>query len=258
MKLQDRQVKLVEIVRKKEKASVEELAVMLDASRETIRRDLTHLAMAGKIQKVHGGATIPRLLGEGPYQNRLSENVDAKTRIAQTAAGLFKPGETLLIDTGTTTLYFAEEVTRVPDLTIVTNSTEIARTVATARNGSQVFLLGGEFGANNSQTVGAMVTAQVRSFRAHHTILTIGALDRRTGAMDYDFQEAQVAQAMIAQSQKLTVLVDASKFGMLASFEVCPISSIHTLVCDVAPPEDIREKLKKSGGRLIICDQSDA
>ncbi len=253
MKVQKRQLKLVEIVRKKEKASVEELAQKLGASRETIRRDLAHLAKAGKIQKVHGGATIPRLLGEGPYQHRLSENVDAKTRIARAAVALFQPGETLFIDTGTTTLYFAEEITRVPGLTIVTNSTEIARTVAKAKNGSQVYLLGGEFRVDNSQTVGAMVTAQVRAFRAHHAVLTIGAIDRRTGAMDYDFQESVVAQTMIEQSQQLTVLADSSKFELLASFEVCPLSSIGTLVCDTAPPPAIREELEKSGGKLIVC-----
>lgn len=256
MKVQDRQRKLVDIVREKEKASVELLAETLGTSRETIRRDLTQLAKAGKIQKVHGGATIPRVLGEESYQHRLSKNAEAKIRIAQAAAKLFKPGETLFIDTGSTTLYFAEEIARISGLTIVTNSTEIARTIAKAKNGSRVFLLGGEFGAENSQTIGAMVTAQIRSFRAHHAVLTIGALDLRTGAMDFDFEEAQIAQTMIEQSQQLTVLVDGSKINTLASFEVCPLTKIHNLVCDTSPANEIRETLELAGGRVVLADRT--
>jgi len=256
MNIRERQGKLVDIVRKGEKVSVDVLAQMLDISRETIRRDLTQLAKAGKIQKVHGGATIPRLLGEGQYQHRLSENVDAKIKIAKAAASLFKPGETLLIDTGTTTLYFAEVIAKIPGLMIVTNSTKIARTIDKAKTGSRVFLLGGEFSAQNSQTVGAMVTAQIRSFRAHHAVLTIGALDRRTGAMDYDFEEAQIAQAMIEQSQRLTVLADSSKFDTLASFEVCPLTEIQNLVCDKSPASEIRETLELAGGRVVLVDRT--
>ena len=252
MKIRDRHNRLVDIVRKRGKASVEELARLLDASRETIRRDLTRLAKAGKIQKVHGGATIPRIMGEGSYQHRLSQNVEAKTRIAKAAADLVKPGETLFIDTGTTTLFFAEEIARISELMIVTNSTEIARTIAKEGNGSRVYLLGGEFSAENSQTIGAMVTAQIRSFRAHHAVLTIGALDRRTGAWDYNFEEAQVAQAMIEQSDKVTILADSSKFNSLASFEVCQISRIRNLVCEKRPPEDVAQALEAAGGTLVL------
>lgn len=252
MKVHDRQNKLIEIVRKKEKASVEDLAELLGASRETIRRDLTQLANSGKVQKIHGGATMPRILGEGPFQQRLSDNVDAKIEIAQTAASLFKPGETLMIDTGTTTLFFSEEIAKIAGLTVVTNSTEIARAIAKANNGSRVFLLGGEFTADNSQTFGTMVAAQIRSFRAHHAVLTIGAIDNRTGAMDYNIEEAHVAQAMIEQSAKLTVLADSSKFDGLASFEVCPIAEIDRLVTEARPPADICEALEISGGQLVL------
>lgn len=251
MKIHTRQSNLVEIVRKKGKASVEELAQLLGASRETIRRDLTQLAGTGDIQKVHGGATMPRVFGEGPFQQRLNENVDGKITVAQTAAKLFKSGETLFIDTGSTTLFFAEEVAKVAGLTVITNSTEIARTIAKANNGSRVFLLGGEYSVDNSQTVGTMVAAQIRSFRAHHTVLTVGALDTRTGAMDFNIEEAQVARTMIEQSEKLTVLSDCSKINTLASFEVCPLSKIDRLVCDARPADDICEALQAAGGHVI-------
>jgi DeoR family glycerol-3-phosphate regulon repressor len=256
MTIKKRRSKLIEIVRRREKVSVEELATMLEASRETIRRDLTHLSEIGKILKVHGGARMPHVMGEGSFKQRQSESIDAKMKIAQLAARLFHPGETLFVDTGSTTLFFAEAIanTNAKDLTFITNSTEIARTFATGDSANRTFLLGGEFSADNSQTIGAVATKQIRSFRAHHAILTIGALDARSGAMDYNIDEAQIARAMVEQSESVTVLVDSSKLGALASFEVCPLITIDRLVTDKAPPEGILKELQTAGINVIFTD----
>ncbi len=261
MKIKFRQQKIVEITRKQKTATVEGLAVLLDVSRETIRRDLTDLERSGKIQKTHGGATLPRVFGEGSFQQRMSDNAEAKMLIAQTAVSLFEEGETLFIDTGSTTLYLAEKLSEVSGLTVITNSVEIAREVsssaASARmaggSNNRVFLLGGEFYCDNQQTAGTMVSSQIRLFRAHHAVLTIGALDGRTGAMDFNIDEAQVARAMIEQSQSVTVLVDASKFDQLASFEVCSLAQIDRIICDRAPPPSLAEAMENAGINVIVA-----
>ena len=252
MKIKQRQAKVVEIIRKKERASVDDLAALLGISRETIRRDLTSLADSGKIQKIHGGATLPRVFGEGSFRQRMSDNAEAKARIAAAACGLFAEGETLFVDTGSTTLYFAEKLSEVSGLTVVTNSTGIASAMSSTP-GNRTFLLGGEFSADNRQTVGTMVAAQIRSFRAHHAVLTIGALDGRTGAMDYNIEEAQVARAMIEQSESLTILSDSSKFDAVASFEVCTLAQIDRLVCDTAPPGNLGKALADAGVDIILA-----
>lgn len=252
VKIKMRQDKLVEIVRRQEKASVDELAALLGASRETIRRDLSQLSETGKILKVHGGARLPRMIAEGPFKQRLSENVGAKMKIAKTAASLVEPGDTLFIDTGSTTLLFAEELVKIAGLTIITNSTEIARTISEGSSSSRVFLLGGEFRAGDSQTFGTMVATHIRSFRAHHVFLAVGAIDSRSGAMDYNIEEAQVARAMIEQSETVTVLADSSKFNALASFEVCSLAAIDQLVTDNAPSPDIVEQFEAGGGKLFF------
>ena len=253
MKIKQRQSKIVEIVREKERVTVEQLATILGISRETIRRDLTDLSNSDKIRKFHGGAALPRNFGESSFQQRMSENAEAKARVAQAAAKLFAPGETLFIDTGSTTLYFAERLSEVIGLTIVTNSTLIARAVAGSGAGNQIFLLGGEYSADNAQTVGTMVASQIRSFRAHHAVLTIGALDGRTGAMDYNIEEAQVARAMVEQSRSVTILMDGTKFNQLASFEVCSLENIDRLVCDIAPPEALGQALKEAGVAVVVA-----
>ncbi|SFR46136.1 DeoR/GlpR family DNA-binding transcription regulator [Litoreibacter janthinus] len=253
MKKTARQSKMIELVREKEKASVDELSALLDISPETVRRDLSQLSKEGKIHKFHGGATLPTALGEGEFRQRMSENVVAKTKIATTAAGLFKPGETLLIDTGSTTLFFAEELAKRSGLTVITNSAQIARAISQGAGDNRVFLVGGEYNADNNQTFGAMAATQIRAFRAHHAVVTVGAIDARTGAMDFSIDEAQIARVMIEQASEVTVLADASKFDKLASFEVCPLPTIDRLVCDRPPPNDVRDALCAAGGQVVIA-----
>ena len=251
MKIVRRQAKIIEIIRQKERITVNDLATLLDISRETIRRDLTDLSNKGKIQKIHGGAMLPRVLGEDSYQQRMTDNSEAKSKIASEAGALFATGETIFIDTGSTTLYFSEALALASGLTIITNSTDIARTISASGMGNKVFLLGGEFSSDNSQTVGTMAAAQIRSFRAHHAVLTIAALDERAGAMDFNIEEAQIARAMIEQSESLTILIDDSKFGKIASFEVCALSQIDRIVCNRAPTGPLAKALTAAGVKII-------
>ena len=242
MKVQNRQSRIVAEVRAHGKATVEHLATLTSASRETIRRDLTVLENLGKLQKFHGGAMLPRGFGEGAFRQRMTENVAAKISIAKTAAALFQAGETLFIDTGSTTLYFAEQLAEVRGLNIITNSTDVAMAISGGGQ-SSAYLLGGSFGHDNRQTVGTLTTAQINGFRAHHAVLTVGALDARSGAMDFDLEESQVARAMIAQSKSVTILADKAKFNALATFAVCPLNGFDRLVCDAPPPAELAQQL---------------
>ena len=106
----DRQSRIIDTVRARGKASVDELAEMFGTSVETIRRDLSSLARKGRLEKIHGGAIPPRSLGEGPFEQRMQRNGLAKRHIAQKLRELISPGDTLLIDTGSTTLIVAEEL----------------------------------------------------------------------------------------------------------------------------------------------------
>jgi len=252
-----RQAEIANIVRQQAHVTVNDLAELLQTSRETIRRDLTELAKAGKVQKFHGGASLPVLVGEGPFSHRMGENAAAKMEIATTAANLISPGETILIDTGSTTFYFAEKLAEIPNLTVVTNSTKIARVTSGGATPARTFLLGGEFHGDNRQTVGSLAISQVQSFRAHHAVLTIGALDTRTGVMDYSIEEAQLARAMIEQAEIITLLVDSTKFDQIASFEVCGLKKITNLVCEKEPRGEMRDALIEAGVN-IICTTSQA
>jgi DeoR/GlpR family transcriptional regulator of sugar metabolism len=250
----DRQAKIANIIRQRHRVTVNELAEILNISRETIRRDLSELDRAGKVHKIHGGASLPTTIGEGSFHKRMGENVTAKVQVAAEAVKLISPGETILIDTGSTTVYFAEKLVELLDLTIVTNSAEIARIISLSPMKPRVFLLGGQFNGDNRQTFGNFAISQVGLFRAHHVILTIGALDAKTGVMDFSIEEAQLAQAMIEQADALTIIADSSKFERIASFKVCGLDQVTNLVCDKYPSKKIKAALVEAKVNIICVN----
>jgi len=261
MDTQERHDRIVAFVQEHRSATVDALAQSLSASRETIRRDLSRLAERGLLRKVHGGAVLHEMRGEGTFKTRLTEYRAAKRQIARRAATLFGPGDSLFIDNGSTTLAFAEELAKVGGMTIVTNGTLIATAIAQAsatqeRNGkarSHVYLIGGSFAEDGVETVGPLAMEQLRRFHAQHAVLTIGALDARRGVLDHNIDEAQIARSMIEQAEMVTVIADASKLGRTAMFEVCPLSELDRLVTEVQPAPEVAQALAEADTEVIIA-----
>jgi hypothetical protein len=102
-----RRDRIMELLVEHRRLTVEELAQQLGASPETIRRDLTELAARDVLRKFHGGAALPESGAKGAFQARMAENLPAKRAIARRAAGLFATGDTIFVDTGSTTIAFA-------------------------------------------------------------------------------------------------------------------------------------------------------
>lgn len=251
MTIQHRRAEIVGLVERRQQISVEDLAEALQVSRETVRRDLVALHDEGRIRKFHGGA---RALGgvpvESPYPQRLIENVEAKHRMAATLCRDLRPGDTLMVDTGTTTLVLAEHLARVDGLTVITNAPCIAELVAANRS-NRVFLLGGAFDPVVGESLGPLVLDQIQRFRASHAILTVGAIGLE-GVMDYDLQEAEIARAMIARSDKVVILADGSKFDRRAVFDVAELSAITRLHSDQRPGAGLAAALAEAGVEVVV------
>jgi DeoR/GlpR family transcriptional regulator of sugar metabolism len=240
----ERQSRITDTVRAQGKAAVDELAEMFGTSVETIRRDLTALANRGQLQKIHGGAVPPRIPGEGPFEQRMQQNGAAKRHIAQKLRELISPGETLLIDTGSTTLIVAEELAPIDDLTIVTNSTAIAKVIAAGNKTASIFLLGGNYNEDNRQTCGIIAQQQLDQFHGNIAIFTVAAVDGNAGLMDYSFEEAQMARAMLRRADRCIALADSSKFGRVAPFVVAGFEEVDMLICEQAPGKNLGKSLQ--------------
>lgn len=248
MKPKQRQVGILGVIAEAGEASVEALARRFDVSAETIRRDLAHLAETGALQKVHGGARRLRLHAEGKYRERMAQDAEAKAVIARKLAALVAPGDTLFMDTGTTTVACAEALLAVPGLTVITNALRVAQVLG--QGDARVFLLGGAYGQDNAQTLGPMAIDQIDRFQADHAVLTVSALDVAAGAMDSDPDEAQVSRAMRARARTTVVVASAAKLGRAAAFRVCRLDEIDVLVCEEAPPDAFVAALRAAGVEL--------
>ena len=155
MKPKQRQSQIAAIIGRDGQVSVDALAARFDVSTETIRRDLGQLAEAGVVQKVHGGAKRPRLQSESSFQQRMTENAEGKRAIAGKLLGVVERGDTLFIDTGSTTLACAEELAPTGGMTVITNSLRIAQVFGAAGLENAVYLLGGTYSSRQCRDGGS-------------------------------------------------------------------------------------------------------
>lgn len=256
MHTSERQEVIADHINRHGRVTVDALAAMMTVSRETIRRDLSALAGEGRIRKLHGGASPVEIRRVGRareelFDARMRQNVPAKRRIARTAAGLFKSGDTLFVDTGSTTVLFSEELGRMSGLTVIANSCTIAHNVAVG-DGNRVFLVGGEYRRNAAENLGRLALDQIRTFKAEHVVLTIGALDAE-GIADFDLEETEVARAMVERGRRLTVLADGSKLERTAIFQVCGFERVERVVTDARPTGTIAAALEAAGVEVVLA-----
>jgi DeoR family transcriptional regulator, glycerol-3-phosphate regulon repressor len=192
LKVQLRHAQIVAALRKHGSLSITELAALMDVSDETIRRDAILLEKNGELIRLHGALSLPHNMGEATFERRMREFAPAKIAVARAALQLVRDGESMIIDTGTTTTFFARELRQRRNLTVVTNSTEIARTLADVP-GNKVFLAGGEMEAHSGAAYGQAACDFVAQFQVKHAFLSISALDVTAGPTDATMQEANFA-----------------------------------------------------------------
>ena len=256
MKLSARHTEILALVTQLTEATVDELAERLGVSRETIRRDLTKLDVAGKIKKLHGGARFvdpsPGQDGEGSFAQRIGQNTDGKRKAALAAVALIKTDDSLFLDAGTTTLALAKALVNAWPATIITNSLRNAEALSLNPK-HRIFVIGGEYRADVGENLGPLAIDQISRFHARMAMLTVAAIDVH-GAMNFDLQEAEVAKAMISRADEVVVIADDSKFGKRAVFDVATMSKISTIITNSTPPQPIVEAIRAHGVRLITAD----
>lgn len=184
--------------------------------------------------KRHGSVTLPFHAGEAPYERRMREQTAAKRAIARRAARMIEDGDSLMLDAGSTTSVFARELLAKRNLTVVTNSSDIARTLATV-NGNTVYMAGGELNGENGAAFGPTAIAFAASFRVRHAFISIAGLDADFGASDAELAEAEFARTVLDRGEQRTILSDATKFDRVSLIKVCDFASVNRLICDAMP-----------------------
>lgn len=251
------QAAILEVLQRQGRARISELARNLAVSEETIRRHVRPLVARGLLGREHGAVCWNGPGGEAPFDRRLRIRAAAKRAIARAAAGLVADGQTVMMDTGSTTAFVAEALAGRERLTLVTNGIEIARSLV-GRNGHRVYLAGGELKAELAAAVGPEALAFIGQFRADFAILSIAAVDGEEGLMNYALDEARLARAMMARAERVVLVADQAKFGQRAAVHVARLEEIHTLVTDAPPPEPFAGRLAEAGITLVVAgDQAE-
>jgi DeoR family glycerol-3-phosphate regulon repressor len=245
-----RQRDILRVLEHEGTVSLSVLARKLDVSLETIRRDIKPLAGSGSLVKTHGAISLASTIGEAPFERRMRANSEAKRRIAAAVAATIRDGDSIMMDTGTTTSFLARELIGHRRLTVVTNSSDIARTLATL-NDNRVYMAGGELRSDNGAAFGTTAIDFVGRFSVTHAIISTGAVDTE-GMMDYDLEEAEFARTVLTRGQRRLVVTDHSKFGRQGLVRVCGFEAVGELVTDKEPPSDIIESLEAAGSRLVV------
>jgi len=257
MIIAERQSRLREILSQRGMADLETLAAELGVSQSTIRRDIEMLEQTGQVERTHGGViwVADRVATGRPYafHQRMSYRVDPKREIAQAAQALVKPGQTILIDGGTTTYFFAEELIGRP-LQIVTNSLPIADLFL---NDEQVELIltGGLMYPRYGVLLGPMVDSMLATIHVQTLFLSVAGV--HDGAMyNQNMLLVQAERRMMEQAQDVVLLIDSAKFGQQALSKLGDLSEIDIVVADSALSEEYRDAIRKAGCELILSSPS--
>ena len=247
-----RETQLLDILRPKGEARVQDLAQVMNVTDETIRRTIRRLESQGLVTKVHGAVHLRDAGPEAAFAVRMGVNPGAKRRIAGRLAGLIENGSSLFLDVGTTTAYVAQALRDHRDLLVVTNSLIVAQALA-MRNGNRVFMAGGENRAHDGGVFGAQALAFVRQFKVSYAVMTAVGLDASAGFTLHDMREAEFSREVMTHAEAPVMVVDSSKFGQSAPIRVCPPEAIRRLVTDTAPPGEIGAMLAAAGVAVTVA-----
>jgi DeoR family transcriptional regulator of aga operon len=249
---EERRAQILQIVRRAGRVKVNELATLFNTSEVTIRIDLNELHNRGLVMRSHGGAVLPdTILRESPVQERLKAHSEEKRRIGAMAASLIKDGETIILDSGTTTLEIARRIKKKQGLQIITNGINIAVELLDA-SAAQIFVVGGTLGRESASITGRFTEDMLDQFSADKLFLSGAGCDPDFGISGAHVEETMVNRAMLKISREIILVADASKFTKRSMARIAPFSEIDTVITDVSLREETQDKLRALGCNLVL------
>lgn len=257
LKIDARRKKILELLERDGKVKISELSRLLGTTVVTIRNDLDELEKTGRLERVQGGATLKTAFSgnlHGAYFERCKgENADLKKRIAAATASMVREGETVFINSGTTTFYTALELKKQKNLNIVTNSIYIAIELGDVPS-FRVKLLGGDINNQYLFLYGNEALEQLRCYRADKTILSVsGICGDQTGITTFHAEEASLDRMMMERSREVVVVADSQKFGHEGFYHVASPDCIDKCVTNEGADREAVENLQKLGVEVILA-----
>jgi DeoR/GlpR family transcriptional regulator of sugar metabolism len=224
-----------------------ELSSRFGVSTVTIRQDMDALSAQGLIQRTYGGAVVPLEAGQDTaFDLRSAEHAGAKRRIGRAAAATIRPGETILLDSGSTTIEIARHLPENAEITVVTCALNIALE-AGSRAGVTVIVCGGTLNPRTLSTASQQTLSQLSGVFADRLFLATYGVHFEKGLAERSFEVAETKRALIASAREITLVCDSSKFGSAGPVLISPLTAVKHVITDDAMPAQARDWLTSNG-----------
>lgn len=243
---------ILQIINEQNYCSVQQLTDATGASISTIRRDLQILEKQHLIQLTRGGAMQYQksLALEPEYSIKSKLNHDEKIRIGQAAAAMIQPGETIILDTGTTVYQMIPAISQINGITVVTNDVRIACDLSIHKN-LNICMIGGHVRKGYYTTTGIWTQQALENLHTEHLFLSCDAVSSSAGCSITNSEEIIPKQCMLRASKTHVLLVDHTKFEMVAFMHLCSLEQIHTILTGKELDPAIARRYQSIGVNVI-------
>lgn len=237
---EERQNQILQLLKGNSKLLVPDLCEIFSVSPSTIRNDLRDLAERGKLKRTHGGAIpLEQATDEPTYKDKEFMCSEEKQKITKYAATLVNDGDTLIIDSGSTTFELVKLITNKKRLTIVLNDLKLAAYLE-QNSSANIILLGGALRHSYHCTVGPLALASLSGLNADKAFLGCNAFSPSRTFTTPDINQAEIKRAFIRSASQVFMLCDSTKFKKVTFAEFASLDDIDCLITDSGIPEDIR------------------
>jgi DeoR/GlpR family transcriptional regulator of sugar metabolism len=250
-----RRAEIVRLARSSGLASVEELSAQFGVTASTIRRDLSLLTSQGLIARTYGGAIALQRRAESSLQQRALEGRDAKRAIARWAAQQVQPGETVLLDAGTTVGAMGEFLCDVPDLTVVTAGLTALEALADADD-VRVECIGGTLRHLSQGFVGPLAEATLQRLSFDRAFLGADAVNAEFGICEAELEQTRLKEVMMQRAGRIYILAHADKLGRRPFHAWAPIPAEATLVTDRSATAEQARAFETAGLSVVRAPSS--
>lgn len=246
--------KIVEYINEKKVVTIAELCKEFKVSKPTISRDLRKLELEQLINRTYGGAmSLTRGTNFEPtYAIKENEKKAEKEAIGNCAIDLISQGETIMLDSGSTTLMLAKKMINLSNITVITNDLKIAMLLSKNEK-IELVVLGGQRRKGVYSLIGPFTESLLQSLNVDKVFLGADAIDIEKGITNSNIDETNIKRTMIDISKRVIVLVDSSKFGKIAFTKVCNIDSIDEIVTDSNISQNNFNKIKESKIKIHLA-----
>lgn len=257
MFLEERQRRIYELLKQRQRLEVNELIEIFDVSGDTVRRDLTEMQNKGILRRTHGGAVLSEKNSTIlDYRDRDETAKKVKEDIARLALDFIEEHDTLFLNSSTTVAYLAGMLGEFRQLTVFTNSIDAASRIVHVSDSMALQLIGGSVNISSRSTVNAKAVHELDSIRVDKVFIGACSISAEWGLSTPDIEEVDFNRKLLEIGREIYVLADKSKFHVESTFKIAELGSNMRIITDLPEVELKDSPFKRhldKGLRIYSC-----